>query len=772
MIKRDKFLPVLFLLMFSQVCYSQTFRVTGKITDKLTGEHLTNAAVYVKETGTYTVSDVEGNYSLPIRRGTYTFSVTYLGYDPKDSRIQVDRDLVVNFELVSNNQLAEVVVSATALDERVKSVQMGLEKLSATEIRRMPALMGEVDIIKAIQLLPGVQATSEGGSGFSVRGGSPDQNLILLDNTTIYNASHLMGFFSVFNNDVLSGLSLYKGDIPLKHGGRLSSLLDIQTKTDIPERFQGTGGIGLISSRLMLEGPAGEKTSWLIGGRRSYADLFLKLSSNEDLRKSAIYFYDLNAKFTHRLTAKDRIELNGYYGLDNFSAGIGRFAYGNGAASLTWGRIFSETFLSKASLHLTRYNYGISSRLESLEADWKSGITDWMLRLDFNQPLNDLWNLSYGTNHTLHVFNPGIVTMPSLFEGRELRIEDNKALEHSIYIANEQKFSEWFSAKYGFRLSIFQNLGKATVHHYNENYESIDVTHYPEGKIYNTYTVGEPRFGMVFNLTGTSSLKVNYSHNVQYIQLANNSASGSPLDIWFSAGPNIKPQHVDMFSAGYFQNLKNNEYETSVEVYTKSMRNVIDFAEHANLLLNDKLDGEVRTGTGKVYGIEMMVRKNTGLLTGFANYTLSRSERTIPGINRGKTYLAPFDKTHSVNIVANFELSKKISLSAVFIYATGNPTTYPAGRFEINGEYFPIYSGRNEDRRPDYHRLDLSFNFIPKPDTKKRWKGEWNVSLFNAYNKKNPWMITLNQERETGRPYAEMFYLFGIVPSITYNVKF
>jgi len=771
MASKNLFFFSFFLLLIAQVCQSQTFRVYGKVTDKLTGEPLADAVIFITETKVHTVTETEGKFALPVRRGTYTLSSSYLGYDPQNIRIQVDEDLEINLELVSNNQLGEVTISASAIDERVKSVQMGLEKLSATEIRRMPALMGEVDIIKAIQLLPGVQATSEGGSGFSVRGGSPDQNLILLDNTTIYNAAHLMGFFSVFNNDILSGLSLYKGDIPLKHGGRLSSLLDVQTKTDIPERFQGTGGIGLISSRLMLESPIGEKTSWFVGGRRSYADLFLKLSSNEDLRKSSVFFYDLNAKLTHRLTAKDRLELNGYYGLDNFSSSIGKFAYGNGAASLTWGHLFSETLLSKVSLNLTRYNYGLASQLEGFEADWKSGITDWMLRMDFNQALNDRWNLSYGTTHTIHVFNPGIVTMPGS-SYNDLRMEGTKALENSIYLSNEQKFSERFSTKYGLRVSLFQNIGQATVYHYNEDYEAIDATIYPSGKIYNTYSVCEPRMGTVFNLTESSSLKANYSHNVQYIQLANNSASGSPLDIWFSAGPNIKPQHVDMFSAGYFRNLKNNEYETSVEVYYKEMKNVIDFAEHSNLLLNDKLDGEVRIGKGKAYGIEFMVRKNTGQLTGFANYTLSRSERTIPGINQGKTYLAPFDKTHTINIVATYELSKKCDISAIFIYASGNPTTYPTGRFEIKGEYFPIYSGRNEDRRPDYHRLDLSFNYIPRPDTKKRWKGEWNVSLFNAYGKKNPWMITLNQDRETGRPYAEMFYLFGIVPSVTYNIKF
>ena len=770
MTSRNLFLLSWFLIFFTLITHAQTFRVNGKVTDKETGEPLTDAVVFIRTASRNTLTDVQGNYTLTLNRGTYTISVSYIGFNQKDIRVVVDKDMVVDFALESNTQLSEVVVSANAIDERVKSTQMGLEKLSATEIKRMPALMGEVDIIKAIQLLPGVQATSEGGSGFSVRGGSPDQNLILLDNTTIYNPSHLMGFFSVFNNDILSGLSLYKGDIPLKHGGRLSSLLDVQTKTDMPEKLQGTGGIGLISSRLMLEGPIGEKTSWMIGARRSYADLFLKLSPNKDLRSASVYFYDLNGKITHRLTGRDRLELNGYYGLDNFGAQVGKFAYGNGAASLTWGHIYSETLLSKISLNLTQYNYGLSSKMEGMEADWKSGITDYMLRLDFSQPLNDLWNLNYGTTHTLHRFNPGIVTMKGNFD--DLRMEGTKAMEHSIYLANEQHFSGRFSAKYGLRFSLFQNIGKATVYHYDENYESGDATVYSSGEIYNTYQVAEPRIGFVLNLTGSSSLKANYSHNAQYIQLANNSASGSPLDIWFSAGPNIKPQHVDMFSAGYFHNLKDNAYEASVEIYYKEMNNVIDFADHSNLLLNDKLDGEIRTGKGKAYGMEWMVRKNTGKLTGFANYTLSRSERTIPEINQGKTYLAPFDKTHTANIVVNYELSKKCSLSAIFIYATGNPTTYPTGRFEINGEYFPIYSGRNEDRRPAYHRLDLSFNFIPHTDTQRRLKGEWNVSLFNAYGKKNPWMITLNQDRDTGKPFAEMVYLFGIVPSVTYNVKF
>jgi hypothetical protein len=769
MFKEKIYISGLFLIL-SPFVFSQNVRIHGKVTDRLTGEPLIEAVVYLKESGVNTISDQAGDYSFSLQKGTYVVCASYLGYHPGETKMEADRDVTLHFELESHAQLSEVTVMSRAQDEKITSLQMGLERLSASEIKRMPALMGEVDVLKAIQLLPGVQTAAEGSSGFSVRGGSSDQNLILIDNTTVYNASHLLGFFSIFNNDVLSGLSLYKGDIPLKHGGRLSSLLDVQTKTDRPPRLQGTGGVGLISSRLMLEAPLGEKTSWMIGGRRSYADLFLKLASEEALRKSSVYFYDLNAKITHRPTDNDRIELNGYYGLDNFAAEMGQFRYGNGTASAAWGHVFSENLRAKLSLNWTKYDYGLISKMENARVNWSSGITDGMLRLDFSHSLNPRWNLSYGLTSTLHRFNPGIVLMPDY--GENLRIDGSRALEHSVYLSSEQNFSERFGVKYGLRWSVFQNMGKATVYHYNERHESTDSTVYAPGEIYHTYLSLEPRIGLVLKLTDASSLKANYAHNVQYIQLANNSAAGSPLDIWFSAGPEIKPQGMDLFSAGYFHNLQGNLYEASVELYYKDLTHVIDFAEHANLLLNSKLEGEIRAGSGRAYGVEFMIRKNSGALTGFVNYTLSRSERRIPEVNQGKTYLAPYDKTHSINIVANYELSKHCSLSAIWVYATGNPTTYPSGRFEINGEYFPIYSGRNEYRRPDYHRLDLSFNYIPRANSTKRWKSEWNLSLFNAYGKKNPWMITYDQNVDTGQPYAEMLYLFGMVPSITYNFKF
>ena len=767
-IRRSLFLLLCFLFIYTGI--AQRVELKGRVTERTTGEPLASALIRVIDASLNTISDADGNYSLLFdKKGVYSISVSYIGFREERWKVDLQQNQTHDFQLEHNMQLEEVVVMATAPDERLKTITMGVERLSAAEIKQMPALMGEVDVLKAIQLLPGVQTASEGGSGYSVRGGSPDQNFILIDNTTVYNASHLLGFFSIFNNDVLSGLDLYKGDLPLKYGGRLSSLLDVRTKDKRPEKLSGVGGIGLISSRLTVEGPVGDKTSWLVGGRRSYADLFLKLSANKSLRRSAVYFFDLNGKFTHRFSDYDMIDFNGYYGKDNFGAEPGKFSYGNGAASVTWRRICSETLTSRMSFNLSRYDYGLESKLENSKATWTSSITDYMLRLDMNHVISDLWNMTYGLTSTFHHFQPG---QASMLGAESYTVDGTNALEHGIYLSNEQKFSELFSVKYGARFSVFQNIGRATVFTYDNEYQLTDSVTYKSGQIYQTYTAMEPRAGFVLKIDATSSVKGNYVHNVQFMQLANNSASGSPLDIWFPASPNIRPQTVDMFSVGYFRNFSDNRYESSVELYYKKQNNVIDFAEHANLMLNKHLENEVRTGKGKAYGAEFMVRKNKGDLTGFVNYTLSRSERTIPEVNKGKTYLSPYDKTHCLNFVANYELSKKISISAIWVYATGNPTTHPSGRFEIDGDYFPIYSGRNEYRFPDYHRLDLSFTFIPRPESKKRLRGEWNVSLYNAYGKKNPWMIMFNQNEDTGLPYAEMMYLFGVVPSVSYNFKF
>ncbi|MDD4115693.1 MAG: TonB-dependent receptor [Massilibacteroides sp.] len=734
------FLNVLFHQLFAQ---SQRITVEGVILEKGSEAPLPGATLFIEETRQGYVSDEDGRFSFSLKTGDYTLVTSFVGYQSRKTKIRATENLILEIRMSDQTALDEVVVTARSKEANITNLTMGVERLSIGEIKKLPALMGEVDVIKAIQLLPGVQATSEGSSGFSVRGGSPDQNLILLDNTTVYNASHLMGFFSVFNNDVISDLELYKGDIPLKQGGRLASLLDIKTIDTQPERFSGTGGVGLIFSRLVLQGNAGNKTTWMIGGRRSYADLFLKLSNDEDLRDLSLYFYDLNAKMTHRLSQRDNISLNLYYGQDHFGTALYGFNYGNMANALTWGHLYNDRLYSRFGMHQSRYKYWLNSEIEGAKMTWKSTIEDWMFRADFTYNDNHLFNLSFGGTTTWHNFKPGIVQSEDY---EDFKIDNLSALETALYASNEQQLTDLLSVKYGLRWSIFQN--------------------------HRTYHTIEPRVGFVYRLTDHSSLKANYANNTQYIQLANSSSSSSPLDIWFLSGPNIKPQKAHLWSTGYFHNFEENNYEASMEMYYKNLQNVIDFADHADLILNKELETEVRTGKGKAYGVEFMLRKNKGKVNGFVNYTLSRAERTIPAINEGKTYLSPYDKTNTINVVVNYELSRKITLSGTWVYATGTPATYPSGRFEIDGEYFPIYSGRNEYRKPDYHRLDLSCTFVPNPGSKKRFRSEWSFSIYNAYGRKNPYMITFNQEADTGVPYAESVYLFNMIPSITYNFKF
>lgn len=665
--------------------------------------------------------------------------------------------------------LTEVVVTSQKKEANITNTTMGLQKLTGSEIQKMPALLGEIDVVKAIQMLPGVQSTSEGSSGFNVRGGGADQNLILLDNTNIYNASHMFGFFSIFNNDAVKSAELYKGNLPIKYGGRLSSLLDVELKDDAPEKVKGTGGIGLISSRLTLEGPLGDRTSWLVSGRRSYADLFLRMSSDPEKRKEYLYFYDFNVKVSHRLSMTDKVGLNVYNGRDRFISSFGDIGYGNFVASAFWNHVFSDKLLSRLSLNYSKYSYDLEWKVTDSRAEWKSDIQDLEMRLDFSHSLSDKLNLQYGATTTYHMFNPAMIMRAGY---PDFRMNRAYALEHNVYFGAEQNISKAISISYGARLTAFRNMGKTLQYSYDSNYDVSGATEYGSGKIYHTYIRPEFRAGMVYKLNDFSSVKANFTHNTQFIQMANNSDSGSPLDLWFPASPNIKPQEANQYSLGYFRNFKNNAIETSVELYYKGMNNVIDFKDNAQILLNDKLEGEIRTGKGKSYGMEIMVKKNTGRLTGFVNYTLAHTDRTIVGINDGKTYLAPNDKTHSVNIMGAYTLTKKWDVSAQWVFSTGTPVTYPTGRMDINGEYYPIYSGKSEERKKPYHRLDISASYHPHKHPKRWYQGEWVFSVYNVYWHKNPWMTSFDQNTDDGYPQAKMTYLFGAIPSITYNFKF
>jgi len=765
-----------FLLSICAVAQEKKITLSGNITDTGNGEDLIGAGVLVKGTRTGTVSNAYGFYSLSLPPGTYTLTFSYLGYTTREVPVELTENKRLNVRLQQGvNQLGEVVVSAEGRNANVAKMEMSTERLSVKTIKTIPALMGEVDVIKAIQLLPGVQATAEGSSGFSVRGGGHDQNLILLDEATVYSASHLMGFFSVFNNDAIKDVTLYKGDIPASFGGRLSSLLDIRSKDGNTQKITGTGGVGLISSRLTLEGPLGtDKASFLVSGRRTYADLFLKLASDKDLRKSSLYFYDMNMKLNYRIDDNNRIYLAGYLGSDHFGNRFAGMDFGNKTITARWNHIFSPKLFSNFTLIGSFYDYYVKLDMnEQINQEWESQMHDYGIKADFSYHLNPKHQLKFGVNTLYHSFAPG--------EGGGIGEESilgrfgmprEYALESAAYLSAESEIGEKLKLKYGLRYSLFQNISNGEKIDFLENYETAYSKTYKRGNFYHNQGQLEPRVGVVYMLNDRHSVKGSYSRTAQYIQLASNSSAGSPLDIWFQTSPNIKPQLCDQFAIGYFRNFSDNMYEASAEVYYKDMRNVIDFKDHADLMGNEELEKEVRFGKGYAYGLELMVRKNTGRLSGWISYTLSKSRRQIDDINKGNWYRSPYDKPHNISIVASYELSPKWTLSANWVYASGTPVTYPTGRFLIENTYVPIYSGRNEYRYPAYHRLDLSATCqLTKPG--KRFKHELNFSLYNAYGKKNPWTIMFMQEEDQPDiSYAEMIYLFSFVPSITWNFTF
>ncbi len=773
-----KVLVFIFLLFVLLPLAAQERKVTisGTITDKDNGESLIGASVMVKGSRTGTVANVYGFYSLSLPVGSYTLVFTYIGFTSQEIAITLKADQRLNVSLApQSNELSEVVVSAEGRNANISKVEMSTERLTAAAIKTMPALMGEVDVIKAVQLLPGVQATAEGSSGFSVRGGSHDQNLILLDEATVYSASHLMGFFSVFNNDAIKEVTLYKGDIPATFGGRLSSLLDIRSKDGNNQRFSGTGGIGLISSRLTLEGPLGsDKATWLVAGRRTYADLFLKLSSDKDLRQSSLYFYDMNAKANYRIDDNNRIFFSGYLGRDAFGTKFAGMDFGNKTLTARWNHVFSPKLFSNFTLVGSFYDYYLLLDLnEQINQEWKSQMQDYGAKADFSYHLNPQHHLRFGYNFLYHNFVPGKgggIGEEAIL-GR-FALPNQYAMEHALYLAAESSLGDHLKLKYGLRYTLFQNMANGEVVNYLKDY-TVDYTkNYSKGTIYNNQGQLEPRLGVVWMFNDEHSVKASYSRTAQFIQLASNSAAGSPLDVWFQSSQNVKPQLCDQVAFGYFRNFADNAYEASAEVYYKDMQNVVDFKDHAQLMGNENLEQELRFGSGYSYGLELQVKKNSGRLNGWISYTLSTSMRKTDDINDGDWYRSPYDKPHNISIVANYELNKKWTLAANWVYATGMPITYPTGRFLVENNYVPIYSGRNEYRYPDYHRLDLSATCkLTKPG--KRFSHELNFSLYNAYGRKNPWSIAFMQEEDNpDTSYAEMVYLFSFIPSVTWNFTF
>jgi hypothetical protein len=780
-----KYLILLTILFFtgSTFAYAEEespaprFTISGYIKDASNGEELPGATMFVKELRTGTTSNAYGFYSLSLYEGKYTIVYSYLGFEPLERSFNVGPSRTYHVELQPQQKtLEEIVVSSTRLDENIVRNQMSTVRIEAKTIQRIPALMGEVDVIKAIQLLPGVQSASEGSSGFSVRGGSPDQNLILLDEATVYNASHLLGFFSVFNNDAVKDVTLHKGDIPASTGGRLASVLDVRMKEGNSKKFSGTGGIGTISSRLTLEGPlVDENTSFMVSGRRTYADIFLPFAKDENIRDNTLYFYDFNAKINHRINDNNRVFVSGYFGRDIFKNEFASMGFGNRTMTLRWNHLFSQRLFSNFTLVHSKYDYQIGTPAGRADAFlWKSSMQDNSFKADFNYYITPTFTMRFGGSSTFHVFDPGLakgVGSESLFT--EYEVPRNFGLQHGLYLSAEQEIGSNLTLKYGLRFSAFQNTGKSTVYFYNEEFVISDSAIYASGEIYNTYHGLEPRLGINYMLNGASSLKATYSRTRQYIHLAQNSTAGTPLDLWFASSPNVKPQIADQYALGYFRNFRNNTIETSAEVYYKNMQNTIDFKDHADLLLNKEMEGELRFGNSWAYGFEFMARLSNTRLNGWVSYTYSVSERKFAGINDGKPYSSPYDKPHDVSIVLNYDLSRRIAVSTNWVYSTGAPITLPVGKAQYGNVYIPIYSDRNAFRLPDYHRLDLSVILSSRERPNRKWSSEWNFSVYNAYGRKNVWAVNfVKDENNPNELQAQKTYLFSIVPAITYNFKF
>ena len=775
---------ILFIICLLSLTFSvfaqQKGQITGIIKDAETNETLIGVSIYEGKLQIGTTTDEKGHYELELPFGEHYLRISYVGYTTVEKKVSiVNKPVTLNVKLhTESEKLSEVEISGERKDRNVSVMAMSVQTLDMITIKKIPAFMGEVDVIKSIQLLPGVQSASEGSSGFSVRGGATDHNLILLDDAPIYNASHFLGFFSVFNNDVVKDATLYKGDIPANYGGRLSSVLDVTVKDEMPKKFGGQGGIGLVTSRLMLEAPLFEqKTSVMLAGRSTYAGLILPFMG-EDLNKSSIYFYDLNAKVTHKFDKNNRLYASVYHGNDKFSMQemIG-MSYGNSSATIRWNHIFSDRLTSNLSLIGSKYKYSIGLRYDPYDFNVKAGTEAVSMVYDMIMLWNDKHVSRMGLSTGFQSYKQGEIDDKGGALAQYLQVDQTKsvtrkALEHALYFTHDYTPSPRFSLRLGMRLSCFQNIGEEELYIFNKFYSVIDSIHYGKGEIFNTEINPEPRLAAMYRIDEKSSVKASYSRTVQYAQISSSATGGLPFDVWFPTSPNVKPQKCDQFALGYFRNFHNDAIETSFEVYYKDLKDVIDFKDNAITYGYLLIDGELRAGKGRAYGAELLVRKNIGKFTGWISYTYSRSFRSIKGIDGGHEYRSPYDRPHNIVLVANYDFTPRISVAANWIYSTGKPVTYPYGQYTIDAVTYAVYNGkRNQSRYPDYHRLDLSFTYkLGKLDNKK-WQSELNVSVYNAYCRHNTWAIIFDQDKYGGIVTKNM-YLFSAVPSISYNFKF
>lgn len=783
---------LLIILISTSIVAQERYTISGIVKDARNGETLFGASVYLKTTSIGVLTNEYGFYSISAPKGTYTLVISYLGYDNVINEIEFKSDQKLDFELTENStQLKEVLITSSESEEvSIKKPQMSVLKLNTTTIKQVPVVLGEVDILKTILMLPGVTNNGEGSSGFNVRGGAVDQNLVLLDEAIIYNTSHVFGFFSVFNADAIKDIKLYKGGIPAKFGGRVSSVLDVRQKDGNSKEFKLSGGVGLISSRLAVEAPLfKEKGSFIVAGRGSYAHLFLK-AANEDY---SVNFYDLNLKGNYSLNENNKLYLSGYFGRDdmNFTDSFEN-SYGNLSGNLRWNHIFNDKLFSNLSLIYSKYDYEFVINI--FEFNWTSSIENYNLKYDFSYYASEAVKISFGANVISYNFNPGEIIPTSETSSVNYLILDQKsAFESSIYLSAEHKLTDKLSAEYGLRWSYFNRLGGQTLANYVNNqpvvynekqgiYETGEIsseTDYGKSENIATFNNFEPRLALAYELNESSSVKAGFSRTAQYIHLLSNTTNVTPLDVWTPSGKYIKPQLSNQYAVGFFKNFKDNLFSMEVEAYYKTIENRIDYIDGANLIANNYIEGEILNGESQAYGLEFLLRKTVGKLTGWFAYTLSKTEqRTLggnaggPGINQGNWYNSSYDRVHDFSITAAYNLTEKWTFGANFVFQTGRPVTYPNGQYEYEGLSIASYSDRNSNRLPSYNRLDVSATYVPNKRPEKQWKGEWVFGIYNVYNRKNAASISFGQNIETGANEATRTAIFGIVPSVTYNFKF
>lgn len=786
-----RLLSFIILLMFCTLSFGQSkVTLSGYIKDAKNGETLIGATAYVTQLGIGATSNEYGFYSITFDPGSYQIEFAYLGYQSELVDLELKESTRYDIELSEEAQaLEEVVITGEAEDRNVSDVEMSTNKLDVATIKKMPTLLGEVEIIRSLQLLPGVSTVGEGATGFNVRGGNIDQNLVLLDEAPVFNSSHLFGFFSVFNPDAVKDVKLYKGGIPSRYGGRLSSILDVRMKEGNTKNLSINGGIGFIFSRLSVEAPiVKDKASFIVAARRSYIDVLARPFLSSDNRDSGLNFYDLTFKTNYNISDKDRLFLSAYLGRDNFIFGEqAGFNWGNSTGTFRWNHLFSEKLFSNLTFYYSDYDYQINFYSDPQNRfDWNAGIVNYSLKPEFTLFLNPKNRIRFGGQAIVYEFEPGDAVGVSEGEVQDFGLPKKFAIESALYIENEQDLGEKIKINYGLRWSHFNYTGDGVAYTFadtepGKRKDVVSSETFDQWESIQTYNNLEPRFAIKYQLNNSSSLKASYNRMAQYIQLVSNTTASTPVDIWTPASNNIEPQIADQVAIGYFRNFNSNSYEFSSEFYYKEMQNIVDYIDAADLLLNPFLEGDLLPGNGRAYGMELLLKKTKGDFTGWLSYTLARTELKIPGINNNKWYPSRFDQTHNFAFNGFYEINKRWSLSSTFTVISGTPISFPTSRFEQQGYIVPhnANENRNNVRIPIYHRLDIGATLKGKERPDKKWSGEWVFSIYNVYSRRNPFAIYFRQDQSRPQPMTpvqteaiRLSIIGSFIPSVSYNFKF